>query len=433
MTTAEDRTRAAMDAITSPIDSAPPLLLPATAPDGRRRLRPGPRARPGRLLRSAIAPAAAAAIIVALAVALVIVRDIPNGRPGPVPAAGGVPRYYVSMVYLPRSSPGLVIKDTLTGARLATIAPPHGSMFAHVAGAADDRTFVAGTMLATRIGNPSQAVTWYLLRISPGGTPAYRLTRLALPDMRSWFIQGIALSASGRDLAMALIPAHFNGHPERVLRIYSVATGELLRGWSTNEFAVFGPSYNGPGPWPQSELPLWWTDGDRALAFPAAGFNSRTGYYQERLLDVTTSPGDLIADSRIIWSAPPARATAPSCGFPDATLPRPISLLVTADGKTVVCTDRSPFPTHDQVPVRITIRWLAYSVAAKTVRTGYQVNFDALTQIVTGGVLWADPSGDTMIVSWSTAPDSTHLGVVSRGKFTPLPSMPAAAIGAPAW
>jgi hypothetical protein len=420
-----------MDAITSPIDSAPPLLLPATAPDGRRRLRPGPRARPARLPRSIIAPAAAAAIIVALAIALVIVRDIPNGRPVPLSAVGDVPRYYVSVVYLPRSSPGLVIKDTLTGARLATITPPHGSKFVHVTGAADDRTFVAGTMLATRIGNPVQAVTWYLLRISPGGTPAYRLTRLTLPDMRSWAIQGIALSGSGRDLAMALIPAPAKSPPKRVLQIYSVATGKLLRDWSTNDFAVFGPVYNDS--WPQFELPLWWTNGDRALAFPAAGFNSSTGYYQERLLDVTARPGDLIADSRIIWSAPPAGATAASCGFPDATLPQPMSLLVTADGQTVVCTDHSPFPTHDQVPVPITIRWLAYSVAAKIMRTSYQVRFDALTQVVTGGVLWADPSGDTMIVTWSTAPDSTHVGVVSRGRFTPLPSMPAAAIGVPAW
>jgi hypothetical protein len=431
VTTAEDRTRAAMDAITSPIDSAPPLLLPATAPDGRRRPRPGPRARPARLPRSAIAPAAAAAIIVALAIALVIVRDIPNGRPVPVPAAGGVPRYYVSVVYLPRSSPGLVIKDTLTGARLATIAPPHGRMFAHVTGAADDRTFVAETMPAAHSFNPAQPVTWYLLRISPGGTPAYRLTRLALPDMRSWSIQGIALSASGRDLAMALIPAPTELPPKRVLRIYSVATGRLLRGWSTNDFAVFGPVYNDSSSRP--ELPLWWTDGDRAVAFPAAGFNSRTGFYQERLLDVMTRTGDLIADSRIIWSAPPAGPTGDSCGVPDATSPLPMSLLVTADGKTVVCTDRSPFLTNDQVPVRNTIRWLAYSVAAKTVHTRYQVRFDALIGVVMGGVLWADPSGDTIIITWSTAPDSTHLGVVSRGKFTPLPSMPAAAIGAPAW
>ena len=51
-----------------------------------------------RLPRSIIAPAAAAAIIVAFAIALVIVRDIPNGRPVPVPTAGGVPRYYVSVV-----------------------------------------------------------------------------------------------------------------------------------------------------------------------------------------------------------------------------------------------------------------------------------------------------------------------------------------------
>jgi hypothetical protein len=69
----------------------------------------------------------------------------------------------------------------------------------------------------------------------------------------------------------------------------------------------------------------------------------------------------------------------------------------------------------------------------QTARTRYQVRFDALAQVFAGGVLWADPSGDTIIVWWSSAPGSAHAGVVSRGRFTPLPSMPAAAVGAPAW
>jgi hypothetical protein len=329
----------------------------------------------------------------------------------------------------PFTPPGLVIKETLTGARIATISPPRGSQFVQLAGAADDRTFVAGTLPAAN-SNPLLPVTWYLLRISPGGKPTYRLTRLALPDMSSWYIMRIALSASGRDLAMALVPMGANRAPARVLRIYSVATGKLLRDWSTNDTAAFGPPLKFSVQ--PSGISLSWTDGDRALAFSAVAVNSRTGSYQERLLDVTTLPGDLIADSRVIWSAPAAGTTAAGCGVADATSPPPTSLLVTPDAQTVVCTYRGPFEIHTTVPMPITIKWLAYSVATKTARIRYQVRFDALSDI-TGGVLWADPSGDTMIVTWSSAPDSTHVGVVSKGTFTPLPSLPAAAIGAPAW
>jgi hypothetical protein len=281
-----------------------------------------------------------------------------------------------------------------------------------------------------RNGKPWEAVTWYLLRISPGGKEAYRLTRLNLPDMRAWVIQGIALSASGHDLAVALMSAGANGTPACVLRIYSVATGKLLHSWSTNDRAAFGPLYSDS--LPLSGISLSWTDGDRSLAFPAA-IGSGNGQYQERLLHVTTRSGDLMAESRVIWSAPAAGTTEAGCGVPDATSPPPTSLLVTPDAQTVVCTYRGPFEIHSTVPVPITIKWLAYSVATKTARIRYQVRFDALAAVIEGGVLWADPSGDTMIVKWSNAPDSTHVGVVSRGRFTPLPSLPAAAIGAPAW
>ncbi|HEY3869448.1 MAG TPA: hypothetical protein VGM10_13895, partial [Actinocrinis sp.] len=102
MSTVAERTRAAMDAVTSQVDSAPPLPLPpplAWAPPGsRRRWRAlAPRRRWGTWL----APLAAAAAVIALAVSLVAVRGTPGGYElvpavSPAGAAVSFPDYYLT-------------------------------------------------------------------------------------------------------------------------------------------------------------------------------------------------------------------------------------------------------------------------------------------------------------------------------------------------
>jgi hypothetical protein len=428
MTTTEDVVRAATRAYGETVTEIRPLDL----------TRPAPRTRPLRRFPSWVAPVTAAAAVIALAISLVLVRDIPNGPvvpPKPPATAGGaVPRYYADPIPAGKNPwSDLVIGDLFTGARLATIAPPAGSTFANVTGAADDRTFVADTMPAGHLGKPS-AVTWYLVRITPGAAPGYRMSRLSLPDMRSWTIQGVALSSSGDELAMALTPAQ-PGLPTRVLQIYSVATGTLLRTWSTTDTAAFaGPLANEQGM--AGVTPLYWVDGDRALAFPAvAGTQGKIARQTERLLDVTASGGDLIADSRVIWTEPPAtQATGAGCSLET-------SLLVTSDGKTVVCPDVSFVVlsgTGNNTHERVTVRWLAYSVPAATVRTLYQATVKTPDAVgASSAVLWASPSADTVIVDWSVARNTEppgQLGVVSHGKFTPLPSMPwFLHIPGPAW
>jgi hypothetical protein len=46
-------------------------------------------------------------------------------------------------------------------------------------------------------------------------------------------------------------------------------------------------------------------------------------------------------------------------------------------------------------------------------------------------VLWSDPSGRTLIVDWSVArslsASTLHFGVVSDGRFRPLPALPTVA------
>jgi hypothetical protein len=426
MTTTEDVVRAATRAYGETVAEIRPLDL--TRPVA------GTRPRRPRRFPAWVAPVTAAAVVIALAVSLVLVRDIPNGpvvpaKP-PATAVGGVPRYYADPIPAGENPwSDLVIGDLFTGARLATIAPPSGSTFANVTGAADDRTFVADTMLARHLGKPS-SVTWYLVRITPGAAPGYRITRLSLPDMRSWTIQGIALSSSGDRLAMALAPAR-PGLPTRVLQIYSVATGTLLRTWSTTDPAAFTtPLVTEPGM--AGATSLYWVAGDRALAFPAvpvppAGTQGKAGLQTERLLDVTGPGRDLIADSRVIWSA-----TGDGC------VQGP---LVTPDGKTVVCPDVSFVTlsgTGNNTHERVTLRWLAYSVPAATVRTLYQATVktpDAVGASI--AVLWASPSAGTVIVDWGVTRNTEppgQLGLVSHGKFTPLPSVPSFLhMPGPAW
>lgn len=65
----------------------------------------------------------------------------PRSPPLARPSASGVPAYYAAM-----AATGLVIGDTITGARLATLPPPRGTSFVGVTAAADDRTFVVSTV-----------------------------------------------------------------------------------------------------------------------------------------------------------------------------------------------------------------------------------------------------------------------------------------------
>ena len=118
MTPAERVVRAATRAYGETVTEVRPLDLTAAAKPGERHVRP----RRKRRFPAWLAPVAAAAAVVALAVSLVIVRNIPAR---PAPAAGGVPRYYAALTPQgPQEFQNpLVVGDTLTGARLATLTP----------------------------------------------------------------------------------------------------------------------------------------------------------------------------------------------------------------------------------------------------------------------------------------------------------------------
>jgi hypothetical protein len=440
MNPVEDQVRAATRAQAQTLREVRPLRL-TQAPQTVAWRGPGARARRARRFKTWIAPVAAAAAVIALAIALVIVRGIPNGRvatPRPPVAGAGVPPYYVAVTgptgwyaYAPLSASAsasppsvLVIGETLTGKQLATIAPPRGSWYVGVTGAADDRTFVVSTMHMSSSGSPALAVTWYLLEIAPGG--GYALAKLAIPDMRSWGVEAIGLSGSGRELAMSLVRAKREaGTPGFELRIYSVATGKLLRAWSTNDQSVLGDGVTVPG---SQAHALFWADGDRAVVFPALvrvvghGMKVISERQTERRIDVTAGSGDLIANSRLIWSLPAGAGDSRRCD--------PVGASVTADGKTVLCTT-GPISSGTRAHGRVTLAWLAYSTAAPSVpRVLYKVTVDAPSSDASlADILWSDAAGSTLIVDWSVArslsASTLHYGVVSQGRFRALPAVPA--------
>lgn len=426
MTSTEDVVRAATRAYGETVTEIRPLDL----------TRPAPRARRPRRFPAWVAPVTAAAAVIALAISLVLVRGIQNGpvvppaassSPGAVAPIAGVPEYYVTLHQANPSAPsGLVIGDTFSGARLAAIAPPRGSAFAGVTGAADDRTFVVSTMPVYKGLQLSLPVTWYLLRIAPGGTPGYRLTRLAIPDMEGWAVQAIALSGSGDELAMTLLPAARHLHPGGwELRTYSVATGKLLGSWSLRGTATLSTGTVFPG---AQDQPLSWVDGDRAVAFQAFDpIGAKSAQESERLLDVAAGSGDLIVDSQVIW------ATLITSGDqPMAHRCYPSSPRVTPDGKTVLCVSGPVGATSGRG--HVTLEWLTIPTTGVSVpRVLYEVAVDVFSGSLTvSAVLWAANPGGPLIAFWSGhpgTPSGTHFGVVSHGQFHPLPAVPIAPYG----
>src|SRR5262249_45279230 len=145
-----------------------------------------------------------------------------------------------------------------TGEVIATVNAPPGWLFMGPSGSADDRTFA---VTAVPIGPaPPVVAQWYLLRLAPGTAGPARLTRLPLPPTPQ--ATGFALSPDGRELAVAL--RYSPGGPQ-LLRLYSVATGAVLRTWSTTSSEITRVPASNAG------ASMRWTADGRGLAFILRG------------------------------------------------------------------------------------------------------------------------------------------------------------------
>ncbi|TVZ00604.1 hypothetical protein EAS64_35055 [Trebonia kvetii] len=327
MTGTQERAVTAMRAIGDTVTGAPPLRLPPRTAASTRFTRLGrPASRAWRLW---LVPAAAAVAVVAIALSLAVVRSAPKESAAPPSTAApsaqagtsgsaSVPPYYVTLpafgwyAYAPpapqtssASQTVLVVGETATGKRLATVTPPHGMTFNVVSGAADDRAFVVG---ATSYSPGEKTVsgiwfeTWYLLRISPGTAHVAQLTQLRIPVVPN--VTGIAISPEGTMLAVAYQQfsgpswSSASGRPQ--LGLWSVATGRELDHWSSAQGRITAtPPAAGsrPDPFDTAGLAtaLRWTPDGGGLAYAWNGS-------QIRLLDFTAQgprQPDLVKASRL--------------------------------------------------------------------------------------------------------------------------------------
>lgn len=452
MNAVENRIRAATRAAGDTVrEVRRPLRLDRFDPgaDGAAGPGPGIRVRRARHWKAWMAPVTAAAAVLAIGVALVIVRDLPNGRVvpprGPVPGSG-VPAYYAAIAeptgwyaYAPLSgakapAARLVIGETFTGRRLATVAPPRGATFMGVTAAADDRTFVVDTAPLSAPSTdgsdvPSAAARWwYLLSFHPGGTHAARLTRLPIPATpNGTLIFGIAVSPDGTKLAVAQASKASAAHGTEFVRIYSVRTGAVLFTWSA---PIQGYSNLVPRQGPDNNATLFWTSDGRGLAWEYVSSASPGGGIDNQLLEVPF-PGHRLYDYADASGA--IRGCSPNGG-----------LLVVADGSTVVCApegvlrDWGPRSGDAACPVgpsRTDLGVLEFPATGGLSRTLHAIGTNCAAGTGLAGMLWASASGD-QVIGWVNAPPKLAgrpYAFTSAG-YLPLPSFPAGVVfGGVAW
>jgi hypothetical protein len=467
MSREEDLVRSTAVAIALTVREAPPLRLPPATADPRTAGRParvprgtrGPHGAGGWLV-----PAAAAAVVLAIALCLVLIRDIPNGRvtapARPAPAVDGVPAYYAGLAKASaaQTSPEqIVVGQTMTGRRLATVAPPAGTTFAGITGAADDRTFVVDTQPGSldAESEPWQPRTWYLLRIDPGSAKAARLTPLPIPGTaRGTNVAAIALSPDGTKLAVALQPDGLNGPSALTyLRVYSVATGALLHWWfataasdPSGQPQVFaGPKYAGP----DGNLALAWV-GQRGLAFgysrvmPAKTADGsdvspqKVTLGQIRYISLQLKDGDdIIGAGKVLADLTPGPRAAPAplaCGLGTVD-----AILVTEPGPALICgaTGGSYKRGGDAKTLcppgpGFGLGLVEYAGADAPSRVLATYTARCAGPLVIIQPLWSNPAGTTQLGLLGLGADgrtaAVRFGVFSQGKFTALP-MPVTAGG----
>jgi hypothetical protein len=382
--TLEDRVRAATRAIAGTVapDSAPPLRLP-DEPDllGA----PGWARRWARWLTPAAAAVAVAAVVLGSLALAHGSRPRSPGAAGALP--GGLPQYYAALVQEPSGPWWAQVRNTTTGAVLATVRPPIPfTRFSEVTAAGDDATFVLAAIGPE--GQPS-ITRLYALRLDPA-TRAVRLSPLPIPvEPERWRVNGLALTPDGTRLAVALEPP---GGQRPRLQLFSMATGALIREWGVNARHA-----------PVVGLLSWAPDG-RTLAwsYPLRGNGAA-------LLDVTRAGSNLLGSSRIVRFPAWAWLT--------------YGLVLTDGGQRIASAAYIARGAHASPS-----GWMVAEFSARTgkpVHVFYRRPFRAHQYINPGSVWWASPSGQVVIASPAAHGHGyPGLAVFTGHRYIPLPWSP---------
>lgn len=355
---------------------------------------------PGRVWRRRLFPAAAGAVVAAIAVTAGLLgglsaRHQPAAAPAPAPAA--MPRYYVTVA---STSAGLeaVVRDSASGVVTGTTPLPGSgdALGVSVTASATERTFVIAAVLNTSSLPGTDWTVFFRLSVSSAGRPGNAVKLNVSTDAMP--LAGMALSPDGNRLALSfehegiIVGTQTYG----VVQVIDLATGKA-RTWTGHGSQEY---------W--AGTPSWGTD-DRTLAFPwwhvtPAGISLITGVRQ---LDTSTPGGNLLESSLT--------------GFP-AAVSGIHSAMIAASGREIIaaaCHDTSP-PGHSrgQVTARIIVLSAADGRLLRVLRTqtARYTNLDRQDYLDGGcAVLSADPSGNHVLVQ------DFPFGRIDNGVFTALP------------
>ena len=374
-------------------------------------------------------------------------------RPGPVktgPAlssyvsSGAVPRYYVSIESLgnPNFNPSYaVVRSTVTGAAMGTVAASADRTVVAVTAAANDRTFILDeqpSVSASPNANQSfEPRSFTKLSLGPDGH-VLSLAQVPLSVAAGQLMTGFALSPDGTKLAIAVQPDNNKREPDLTeVKVVTLATGATMT-WTANGTMGFGPD---------DARSLSWTDNERTLAFDwvASGPGIHTGVW---LLNLDTGGGSLLADSReavtlvnqaSLGPAPlPSSTTVPVIRPASASGGQPVTpptcqqdSIITPDGSTIVC--GADTALNETVPANgiglqrgAETEFFEYSaVSGKVTRVLGHWTFGSVGALSVE-VLWSNASGSVLI---GVIPNSGggRVGVISGNEFTPLPATVASA------
>jgi hypothetical protein len=321
-------------------------------------------------------------------------------------ALASVPPYYVALTSAAAPAQA-VIRSTATGAVVATVKPPRPyGTFNFVSGAADDQTFIIAAQRWWHIGSGTAGlpaehrdnttpVVFFRLRFDPA-TRTARLTLLHLAQkVPAATLSGMAVSADGTRLALALHPAE--------IEIVTLATGSA-RHWIWPVTAY--PVWTWIGNDKPSGQPVSWTANGRHLAFPITGDSG--GASTVMVLD-TRSPGGSMR--------PASRPTSIFVGHGHFKVGPIGNALITPDGSMIITIIQPTAAARSRV-LEMPLRRGEHASPPRAGTTGQAQ--------APWNVLWTDASGSSLIIATGSSPSASGsgLGILHGGRFTPLPGTP---------
>jgi hypothetical protein len=267
-------------------------------------------------------------------------------EPGPAVETSVVPSYYAettaarSPAY---SSPdNISIRDTSTGAIVATVKPPRPyQSFGYVYSTGIPDTWVAGAQPwhPIRLDNSAQPVTLFDVTYYPA-TRRVEISKLPVPAVPGTDLAAVALSSDGTGLAeVTLVPGRLTrsstGSPAQagvaVLRVYTLTGGAGEARVSSRPLASAAEVMS------LADYSLTWLDDGQTLAIGGL-FGSVTPVRQATVVHyVDASVPGRLADVRTVALKFPAPGTATF----DATTAAPTGCggppIATSDGNSIVC------------------------------------------------------------------------------------------------